>query len=81
MGIKSIRNGAWYEEVNESFTTQTCSQCGSIEGPKGLNGLGIREWTCGSCGAVHDRDTNAAMNILRRGRATLVEGEAVTSTA
>lgn len=74
---KSIRNGAWYEEVNESFTTQTCSHCGSIEGPKGLNGLGIREWTCGSCGAVHDRDTNAAKNILRRGRATLAEGEAV----
>lgn len=81
LAYKSIRNGAWYEEVNESFTTQTCSQCGSIEGPKGLSGLGIREWTCGSCGAVHDRDTNAAMNILRRGRATLAEGEAVISTA
>lgn len=81
LAYKAIRHNAWYEEVNESFTTQTCSQCGSIEGPKGLSGLGIREWTCGSCGAVHDRDTNAAMNILLRGRAKLAEGEAVEITA
>lgn len=70
---KSIRNGSKYVEVSEAFTTQACSQCGSIEGPKGLSGLGIREWTC-SCGATHDRDTNAATNILRRGLATLAEG-------
>lgn len=69
---KAIRHGGRYVEVSEVFTTQACSQCGSIEGPKGLNGLGIREWTC-SCGATHDRDTNSAKNILRRGLATLVE--------
>ena len=62
-----------FAEVNESYSTQTCSQCESIEGPKGLNGLGIRQWTC-SCGAVHDRDVNAAKNIARRGLATLAEG-------
>lgn len=73
LAYKAIRHGALFKEVDESFTTQTCSQCGSIEGPKGVAGLGIREWMC-SCGAVHDRDTNAAQNILRRGLASLAEG-------
>lgn len=63
---KSHQAGIVFEEVNESYSTQTCSQCGSIEGPKGLEGLGVREWTC-ECGAVHDRDTNAAKNILAKG--------------
>jgi len=63
---KATQAGIVFEEVNESYSTQTCSQCGSIEGPKGLAGLGVREWTC-ECGAVHDRDTNAAKNILAKG--------------
>jgi putative transposase len=70
---KSHQAGIVFEEVNESYSTQTCSQCASIEGPKGLKGLGIREWTCG-CGAVHDRDTNAARNILARGHSRLAAG-------
>ncbi|WP_143136184.1 zinc ribbon domain-containing protein, partial [Burkholderia ubonensis] len=36
--------------------------------PKGIAGLRIREWACSGCGVVHDRDTNAALNILRCGR-------------
>ena len=66
----------WFEEVNESYTTQTCSCCGSIpaSSPKGRAGLRIREWTCSDCGSVHDRDTNAARNILARGHARLAVG-------
>ncbi|MEU9191346.1 RNA-guided endonuclease TnpB family protein [Streptomyces sp. NPDC048484] len=41
-------------------TSQTCSACGVKDGPKPLN---IREWTCAACGAVHDRDVNAAKNV------------------
>ena len=67
---KSDNAAVWFEEVNESYTTQTCSSCGSIEGPKGLLGLSVREWTCG-CGAQHERDTNAAMNIRARGLSKL----------
>ena len=66
--------GVVFEEVNESFSTQACSVCGSISGPKGLKDLGIREWTCGDCGEHHDRDVNASRNILRVGLHTLAEG-------
>ena len=57
---------AGYVEVDEKFTPQTCSCCGSLpdERPKGIAGLGIREWGCPSCGEIHDRDVNAAKNIL-----------------
>ncbi|WP_338065754.1 transposase [Rhodoferax antarcticus] len=55
-----------FEEVHEAYTTQICSCCGSnpSNSPKGRTGLGIREWTCNVCGSVHDRDVNAARNIL-----------------
>jgi putative transposase len=47
-------------------TSQTCSGCGASDGPKPLS---VRAWTCAACGAVHDRDVNAARNILAAGRA------------
>lgn len=66
--------GGWYVEVNEAYSTQDCSVCGARSGPKGLKELGIREWVCSHCGKLHQRDRNAAKNILRRGRATLAVG-------
>jgi Putative transposase DNA-binding domain len=46
-------------------TAQVETACGMKDGPKPLN---VREWTCGEWGAVHDRDVNAARNILALGR-------------
>jgi putative transposase len=66
--------GAWFEVINESFSTQTCSACFARSGPKGLKGLGIREWICSECGVAHQRDVNAAKNILARGHARLAVG-------
>jgi IS605 OrfB family transposase len=67
--------GVWFAEVNESYTTQTCSCCGSRQdSPKGRAGLRIREWTCQPCGTRHDRDINAAKNILALGRERLAGG-------
>ena len=76
LAYKAMRHGARYVEVDERFTTQTCSNCGALPDsrPRGIAGLGIREWKCSECGVVHDRDRNAALNILRRGRATLEAG-------
>ena len=73
---KSHQAGIVFMEVNEAYSTQTCSCCGSIpaSSPKGRAGLRIREWTCSDCGAVHDRDVNAARNILAAGHRRLAEG-------
>ena len=72
---KCQRAGVLFSVVNEAYSTQTCSRCGSLEGPKGVAGLGIRRWRC-SCGVEHDRDVNAAQNIARIGLDSLAVGAA-----
>jgi len=76
LSYKSMRNGGRVVEASEAYTSQTCSMCGSLppSRPKGITGLQMREWTCDDCGTVHDRDANAARNILRVGLHSLVEG-------
>lgn len=73
---KSDHAGVVCEKVNEAYSTQTCSCCGMIpdSSPKGRTGLGIREWHCSECGAEHDRDINAANNILVAGHRHLAVG-------
>jgi putative transposase len=50
--------------VNEKYTSKTCSNCGYIT--ESLD-LSIRKWNCPDCGCSHDRDVNAAKNILTVG--------------
>ena len=73
---KSAYAGVVFEEINEAYTTRTCSRCGSISAssPNGRAGLRIREWTCLDCGSVNDRDLNAARNILALGHERLAGG-------
>jgi IS605 OrfB family transposase len=85
LAYKAIKHGAMFEEVDERFTSQVCSNCGSMpeSRPKGIADLGIRNWTCSDCGCVHDRDVNAAKNILskfsfRLGHQSPVEGTPVS---
>lgn len=52
--------------VNERYTTQACSACGSLSGPSGPDMLVVRAWICADCGESHERDVNAARNILTR---------------
>lgn len=63
---KSAWNGRIYHKVDRFFpSSQLCSSCGfKYEAVKTKN---LREWRCPNCGAYHDRDINAAVNILNRG--------------
>jgi len=54
-GRRVVKTGRWEP------TSQTCSGCGHRDGPKPLS---VRAWSCAVCGTVHDRDVNAARNIL-----------------
>lgn len=82
---KVIGNASWYEFrtmleykckwygkqliiVPPHYTSQECSKCHHNSGKKTLD---IREWTCDNCGIHHDRDINAAKNILAKGLKTL----------
>ena len=64
---KARKHRARYVEADERWTSQACSDCGAVGGPKGIAGLGVRHWTCPCCGSSHDRDVNAARNILSVG--------------
>jgi putative transposase len=64
---KAARYGRTFGRVGRfEPTSQVCSACGVKDGPKPL---AVREWTCQACGTAHDRDVNAAKNILAAGRA------------
>lgn len=58
----------WYGKtvikVNPANTTQTCNDCGYIRTGNEKLDLGVKRWACINCGVIHDRDTNAARNIL-----------------
>lgn len=70
---KLARRQAAYVEVDERYTSQTCSVCGSLRGPRGLEGLGVRQWSCTECGTHHQRDVNSARLILMSGRSVALQ--------
>ncbi len=57
--------GRGFALINESYSTQVCSNCDCICGPKGLKQLDVRSWVCVNCGVENDRDTCGAQNIER----------------
>lgn len=66
---KAMLNDKFVIEVDRWFaSSKTCHKCGYVY--KGLT-LGEREWSCPICGEHHDRDLNAAMNILIEGQRML----------
>jgi putative transposase len=67
IGEKAGHYGRTFHRIGRfTATSQTCSVCGANDGPKPLQ---VRSWRCSACGAVHDRDVNAARNVLAAGRA------------
>ena len=74
---KAIRLAGVCVSGRETFSSVTCSVCLHRTGPRGLRALGVREWVCSHCGSAHERDVNAARNILfapRTGRGTPTKG-------
>jgi IS605 OrfB family transposase len=63
LDYKSQQAARSFEVVSERNTSVTCSTCGALSGPRGVNGLIVRSWVCCDCGELHDRDVNAARNI------------------
>ena len=74
---KASRYGRLFARIGRfEPTSRMCSACGTNNGAKPLQ---VRQWTCASCGTAHDRDHNAAQNILRLGQ--VAAGRAETQNA
>jgi putative transposase len=67
-GRTLVRIDRWYP------SSKRCHACGHIVDSLTLD---VRQWTCPECGTVHDRDVNAAKNILAVGRTVSAYGETV----
>ncbi len=64
--IKVLDNAIQLPKLDRFFpSSQLCSECGAKWA--GTKDLAVRGWTCPECGAIHDRDCNAAKNILKEG--------------
>lgn len=66
MEYKAARYGRTFARVDRFFpSTRMCSACGRVNDKMALN---VRAWDC-LCGVTHDRDVNAALNVLAAGQA------------
>ncbi|WP_414039404.1 RNA-guided endonuclease InsQ/TnpB family protein [Acidithiobacillus sp. M4-SHS-6] len=66
---KAGRRGGMVVVADRWFpSSKTCSVCGTIQEKMPL---AVRQWTCPDCGTSHDRDVNAARNLLALGLAAL----------
>ena len=68
---KAEMYGKTFLTINPAYTTQTCHCCGHVLKGKEKLTLNDRDWICPACGVHHDRDHNAALNILAKGIAEL----------
>jgi putative transposase len=65
--------GKTVHEINRWFpSSKTCSCCGFKLDKLSLD---VRDWKCPSCGTHHDRDLNAAINILNQGQIDLYDSK------
>ena len=76
LAYKANWTGRTYVEIGRFFpSSKRCSCCGFVKDKLPLD---IRSWQCPECGTTHDRDLNAARNVLAAGLAVLAFGENVS---
>ena len=68
LAMKADNYGRIFLQVEPAYTTQRCSSCGHILPLRKRLKLSQRIWTCPVCHVSHQRDHNAAQNILQRGQ-------------
>lgn len=69
---KAARDGKLFLKIDRWFpSSKTCSSCGHVVRKIPLN---VRSWSCTKCGANHDRDVNAAINIRDEAIRTIKAG-------
>ena len=72
LDYKMAERGKHLQKIDRWFpSSQTCNICGCVN--EDVKNLNIRKWTCPHCGAEHNRDTNAALNIKLEGLRLLNE--------
>jgi putative transposase len=75
---KAARAGKAFVKCDRWYpSTKTCSACGAIRDKMPLD---VRVWTCAPCGARHDRDENAAINIRDEGLRILAAGAVASAS-
>lgn len=74
LDYKMTERGKHLQKIDRWYpSSQTCNVCGCVN--EDVKNLNIRKWTCPHCGAEHDRDVNAALNIKCEGLRLLNEAE------
>ena len=74
LDYKMAERGKRLQKVDRWYpSSQTCSVCGCVN--ENLKDLSIRKWVCPHCGAEHNRDVNAALNIKQEGLRLLNEAD------
>jgi putative transposase len=76
---KAERYGKSVIRVDRFFpSSKMCSECGHVVSALPLQ---VREWACPACGTRHDRDLNAALNILAVGQTVAAHGDGVRAAS
>lgn len=79
ISYKSAWYGRKYVKINTYYpSSQTCNCCGYKY--TATKDLSVRYWTCPSCGTYHDRDENAADNILAEGKRMVVSQNIISNS-
>ena len=77
LNYKLQNRGKVFHSIDKWYASSTTCSCCNTKHKDVVNSLAVREWICPTCGVIHDRDVNAAINIRKQG---IVEIQTVGTT-